>query len=386
MFSRFIHMFFLAILLVFCGTNAYAGRVDLTTYYPAPYGEYTTLQTTSNAYFATTAGNVGIGTTNPQGPLDLGNGTSGRSLVWGGNGANWYDSIGASFSSAALSLVHGLKLRTAGADQYLYSYGTIDRAGIRIGNGAGDISFFNAASSAETVDNVFDYITNTKMIIRASGNVGVGTTVPAYRLDVNGYARASRLYGDLWTTGVAGNVNGGRLADRGGDNFFSVNWTGGALQFFIEDSNVATLNWSAPAKTFIIQHPLEQDKYLVHATLEGPENAVFYRGTAKLVSGSSEVILPSYFEALTDEKERTIILTNIDGFDRLAVKKQGGKKILNGKFTVVSDNVNSSQEFDWEVKAIRKDVKFLLVEPKKDQVEVKGFGPYKYYSIKSQKR
>jgi len=181
-------------------SNAYAGRVDLTTYYPAPYGEYTTLQTTSNAYFATTAGNVGIGTTNPQGPLDLGNGTSGRSLVWGGNGANWYDSIGASFSSAALSLVHGLKLRTAGADQYLYSFGTIDRAGIRLGDGAtGDISFFNAASSAETVDNVFDYAANTKMIIKGSGLVGIGTTNPQGKLGIaysfdSASPRASAIY------------------------------------------------------------------------------------------------------------------------------------------------------------------------------------------------
>jgi hypothetical protein len=32
-----------------------------------------------------TDGNVGIGSTNPQGTLDLGNATAGKSIVWGGS-------------------------------------------------------------------------------------------------------------------------------------------------------------------------------------------------------------------------------------------------------------------------------------------------------------
>ncbi len=49
----------------------FAGKVDLTTYYPAPYGEYQELKTTGDAYFATTSGNVGIGTTTPINTLEV---------------------------------------------------------------------------------------------------------------------------------------------------------------------------------------------------------------------------------------------------------------------------------------------------------------------------
>ena len=40
-------------------------------YYPAPYGSYAELTTTSNTYLATEGGNVGIGTTTPGAKLDV---------------------------------------------------------------------------------------------------------------------------------------------------------------------------------------------------------------------------------------------------------------------------------------------------------------------------
>ena len=51
--------------------TAFAGRVDLTTYYPAPYGEYKNLKSTESSYFATSSGNVGIGGTAPAYKLQL---------------------------------------------------------------------------------------------------------------------------------------------------------------------------------------------------------------------------------------------------------------------------------------------------------------------------
>jgi hypothetical protein len=194
--------------------------------------------------------------------------------------------------------------------------------------------------------------------------VGIQTTSPAYTLDVNGDARISGVI-----RGPAGG-NGGLLQTRSGGNGFSVNWTDESeLKFYIEDSHV---------KTFVIDHPLDKSKYLVHGTLEGAEAAVYYRGTAQLKNGIAEITLPSYFETLVRKEGRTILLTNIDGFDRLAVKKVDGEKIRDGRFVVFSDNPNSSQEFDWEVKAIRQDVPLLVVEPDKKDIEVRGDGPYTY--------
>ncbi|HEX4555646.1 MAG TPA: hypothetical protein VH249_16765 [Xanthobacteraceae bacterium] len=131
-------------------------------------------------------------------------------------------------------------------------------------------------------------------------------------------------------------------------------------------------------KTFVIDHPEDPRRYLVHATLEGPEGAVFYRGSARLDHGRAEVALPSYFESLTLTSDRTVILTNIDGFDRLAVETQRDGKVANGRFVVVSDNPDSAQAFDWEVKAVRKDVPRLVEAPLKTEISVAGFGPYTF--------
>jgi hypothetical protein len=47
------------------------------------------------------------------------------------------------------------------------------------------------------------------------------------------------------------------------------------LAFFNEYNNSLLYNTS---KTFIIDHPIKKDKYLVHACVEGPETGVYYRG------------------------------------------------------------------------------------------------------------
>ena len=130
-------------------------------------------------------------------------------------------------------------------------------------------------------------------------------------------------------------------------------------------------------KTFIIDHPVDPARYLVHATLEGPEGSVFYRGSARLENGRAEIVLPPYFEALTRADGRTVLLTNVDGHDRLSVQTQDGARITGGRFVVVSDDPTSSQAFDWEVKAVREDTAPLQVEPLRTDIDVGGFGPYR---------
>jgi|GEM_PF-2332035 len=53
----------LLVLMGMLAPFAYAAneKVQLTSYYPIPYGEYTNLSSTGDAYFATAFGNVGIG-------------------------------------------------------------------------------------------------------------------------------------------------------------------------------------------------------------------------------------------------------------------------------------------------------------------------------------
>lgn len=131
-------------------------------------------------------------------------------------------------------------------------------------------------------------------------------------------------------------------------------------------------------KSFILPHPVKPEKHLVHVAIEGPEVSVFYRGSARLEGGRAVVQLPDYFESLTQQEGRTVQLTAIDGFDRLAVRTQAGARIRNGRFEVYSDNPNSTQQFDWEVKARRHDSDGLVVEPDKSEIVVHGDGPYTY--------
>ena len=198
-------------------------------------------------------------------------------------------------------------------------------------------------------------------------------------------ADSANFFGDVRVNGVVTGNN-----DIGG-NAASIQGVGtggndGVFSFKFDAANNGNTDraiqiWNASSgifKTFIVNHPLDEDKYIVHATLEGPEGAVYYRGTSQLCHGKATIALPHYFEALTRKEQRTILLTNIDGFDRIAIQSIDGEKIVDGKFVVVSENPESSQKFDWEVKAVRADGPKLQAEPDKQDLQVGGFGPYTF--------
>jgi hypothetical protein len=115
----------------------------------------------------------------------------------------------------------------------------------------------------------------------------------------------------------------------------------------------------ASVKTFVIPHPLAKDKMLTHATLEGPEVAVFYRGEARTKAGLAEITLPEYFEALTQAKDRAVLVTALFENDEEEFGQLAASRVADGKFRVRSSN--DSQRFYWEVKAVRKDVAPLEV-------------------------
>ncbi len=71
------------VLALISATDSYAAQktVKLTTYYPAPYGEYKRLNSTEDAHLATTSGSVGIGTATPQGKLDVSHDGTNHALV-----------------------------------------------------------------------------------------------------------------------------------------------------------------------------------------------------------------------------------------------------------------------------------------------------------------
>ena len=116
---------------------------------------------------------------------------------------------------------------------------------------------------------------------------------------------------------------------------------------------------------------MKDDSYLVHACLEGPEAGVYYRGESLIRPGKMEVNvkLPNYVEAFSDEF--TISLTCIGKPVLL-----GSSRIYNNSFDVyINESMDTSIEFYWVVFGKRLDIN---VEPKKNNVTVKGDGPYRY--------
>ncbi|UCE18987.1 MAG: hypothetical protein JSV84_01155 [Gemmatimonadota bacterium] len=133
----------------------------------------------------------------------------------------------------------------------------------------------------------------------------------------------------------------------GGLNYYAAKFTG---QVSV-DGNI-----EAYTKSFRIDHPSEPDLDLVHGCLEGPESGVYYRGKAQLIDGESVVMLPDYFEALTREEDRTVLLTPI-GKEPFTMSCS---EVADGQFTVYGTKPDG--KFFWEVKAVRADVDRLEVE------------------------
>lgn len=155
----------------------------------------------------------------------------------------------------------------------------------------------------------------------------------------------------------------------------------------MREGNGASWSWTGTytmyvdvtaVKTFVIDHPIKQDNYLVHACAEGPTSDVFYRGTGQLQNGVAVIELPDYFESLTEEEGRTVMITPIAD-ETGNVANLAAHEIYEGKFVVelAGGYVIKNQRFWWRVDAVRKNTSFA-VEPEKSSVTVSGNGPYTY--------
>jgi len=337
-------------------------------------------------------GNVGIGTTTPQNQLAVASQAS-----FGGNGKNaGGEPIEVQGPGAGVSYLD----RTGGATGRWVIYS--DRTG---GQGTETLRFWTG---------------NDKVAITQAGNVGIGTDTPHTSLDVRGgdfqicVTNAQdhnwgfvnwtddKLYFQYREQGVYknnamwldqhGQLTLGSLAMGGNSLQQGVNWTAvydgsvlkfaplvsnNALRIVGGDGGVLAVNsgdvmcWAhygivvkgniwAENKYFRIEHPTKLDSYLIHACLEGPESSVYYRGRAQLIDGRATIRLPAYFEALTRQEGRTVLLTS-EGREPFLLSYE---PIVDGTFRVYGTQHNGA--FSWEVKAVRADVEEVEVEVTKD--------------------
>jgi hypothetical protein len=122
------------------------------------------------------------------------------------------------------------------------------------------------------------------------------------------------------------------------------------------------------SKTFVIQHPTNPNKYLVHGCLEGPESGVYYRGKAMIPDGSTstDVKLPEYVPSLA-----TDFTVHVTPTYNGSLRTLNATEVTNGVFTVYGE----PGPFTWIVHGSRGTID---AEPEKSAVNVKGDGPYKY--------
>jgi hypothetical protein len=143
----------------------------------------------------------------------------------------------------------------------------------------------------------------------------------------------------------------------------TIGITGGYLSYNQTNNSIA-YNTN---KTFVIDHPIDNNKYLVHSSLEGPESGVYYRGKGEIVDNISTTIqLPDYASSLASDFN--IQVTSIyNGIKR----KYYVSEVENNEFKVYGEN----GKFYWLVNAKRLNI---IVEPNKDETVIKGNGPYKW--------
>jgi hypothetical protein len=263
---------------------------------------------------------------------------------------------------------------------------------IRIGHGQPTVwSLANGWATAGDFSLIEEGIAGSRIYVKPGGNVGIGTTAPAGKLDVadSFYTGSGSIIlrpqdqtiegGQIWFTGAG--ANRWFVIDNYAGDFRLVTQDATSASVKVQITNAGNVGigtttpssllhvngtLTATSKNFQIDHPLDlENKVLIHSALEGPEVAVYYRGEAQLVDGQAVINLPSYFEPLTRKEQRTVQLTPVGGWAPLYVESA----VQDGRFIVKTANQgNPSQQFYWEVKAVRADVPNLVVERPKEQV------------------
>ena len=118
----------------------------------------------------------------------------------------------------------------------------------------------------------------------------------------------------------------------------------------------------ATSKLFDIKHPSKENYRLAHASLEGPEIGVYYRGRLK---GSNKITLPEYWKDLVHKDSITVDITPIGHDQNIFVKEFDNEKIII--------EVNSLHiDCFYHVYGERKDVDKLKVEYEGDTIMEQG--------------
>jgi hypothetical protein len=212
---------------------------------------------------------------------------------------------------------------------------------------------------------------NTQSIVigSAATTPGSGSGIGASSIAI-GYSCGVNLV----PNSIAINASGSPLSNTLGPGGLFItpirDSAGGETQALCYNTTTKEVTYgTSGTKTFVINHPDDKSKYLVHACLEGPEAAVYYRGRGEILENEINIKLPKYVENLIKKNSETIHVTPI----------YNGK--INRYLSVSNYDKNENSfsvygepgEFNWVFYATRETIN---VEPYKKNTKVKGDGPY----------
>ena len=153
------------------------------------------------------------------------------------------------------------------------------------------------------------------------------------------------------TNSVIGNINITGNVTQTGNQVVTGNITGtGKCTFPTFQGSINVQGW----KGFDIKHPNKKGHRLRHVCVEGPEAAVYVRGT---LQNSNIIELPEYWKGLIDPESISITLTPIGSYQELYIKNiEWGQKV-----TVMNSTSGSIHCF-YSIWASRIDGEPLVVE------------------------
>lgn len=130
-------------------------------------------------------------------------------------------------------------------------------------------------------------------------------------------------------------------------------------------------------KSFVIDHPDDDERWLVHACTESPVAAVEDAGEVWVPhgGGAATVVLPHYWPGLVVPGTTTVQLTVIDE-GQVVLPQAAAGRVRDGRFTVRTDSAWPVR-VAWHVRGERRGTRFET-EPLRRNYDARGDGPYRY--------